>query len=283
VTIEEREEKKLLGLMSDTEYWFHMRRQRADWKGLATHERRFLDGLFSKASTKKSAGTSAASPNGLSSVKLSDLQNRFYRSLDGIKAAVYESLIARGLYVKRPDSVRNRWVVMGLVVGAVTFPGAAWVSDHPDVGDPLVIAIGFGAAALIVIAFGLFMPARTEAGARALEAALGFKEFLQRVEQDRFQRMITSPELFERYLPFAMAFRVEERWAKAFQDLYRTPPEWYQGRPGMTFNTMSFTRSMSTMSTEAGRTMASSPRSSSGSGGGGFSGGGSGGGGGRGF
>jgi hypothetical protein len=36
--------------------------------------------------------------------------------------------------------------------------------------------------------------------------------------------MITSPDLFERYLPFAMAFGVEKRWARAFEDIFTTPP-----------------------------------------------------------
>jgi uncharacterized membrane protein len=88
--------------------------------------------------------------------------------------------------------------------------------------------------------------------------------------------MITSPELFERYLPHAMAFGVEGRWAKAFQDIYREPPGWYAGSGYHSFSTTHFSSSMSSMSTTAGSTMSSSP---SGSSGGGSSGGGSGGGG----
>ena len=278
VVIEEREEKKLLGLVSSTEYWFLMRRPREDWRALADYEQRFLSGLFSKPTE-----TAAGGQPGLSAVKLSDLENRFYKHLDAIRGAVYTSLIRRGLYAKRPDKARNNWFMAAVVLGVLAVPGAGWVSDHPAIADPFAIAIGLGIAAIIVAGFAMFMPTRTVAGARAREAALGFKEFLGRVEQDRFKRMITSPEQFERYLPFAMAFQVEERWAKAFEDLFRTPPDWYHGRPGSTFRTTQLARSMSTLSSTAGRTMSSSPRSSSGSGGGGFSGGGSGGGGGRGF
>ena len=125
------------------------------------------------------------------------------------------------------------------------------------------------------------MPARTVGGARAREATLGFKEFLSRVEEDRYKRMITSPELFEKYLPYAMAFGVEEKWANAFKDIYREPPDWYSGGTGP-FNVSSFSQSISSMSSAAASSMSSSPNSS-GSGGGGSSGGGSGGGGGSGF
>ena len=126
------------------------------------------------------------------------------------------------------------------------------------------------------------MPARTVPGARAREATLGFREFLERVEVERYRKMITSPEMFEKYLPYAMAFGVADKWAKAFESMNLQPPTWYVGTSGAPFNVGSFTSSMSSMATTAASTMSSSP-SSSGSGGGGSSGGGSGGGGGSGF
>ncbi len=93
--------------------------------------------------------------------------------------------------------------------------------------------------------------------------------------------MITSPEMFERYLPYAMAFGVEDKWAKAFEGIYRDPPGWYTGGTGQ-FRATDFSSRMGSMSQAAGSAMSSSP-SSSGSGGGGSSGGGSAGGGGSGF
>jgi hypothetical protein len=83
-----------------------------------------------------------------------------------------------------------------------------------------------------------------------------------------------------------MAFRVEKRWASAFEHLYTTPPGWYRSAGNQRFRATSFTRGLNRMSSQAGRMMASAPSKSggsSGSGGGGRSGGGSGGGGGRGF
>jgi len=161
--------------------------------------------------------------------------------------------------------------------------GAAIVEDNAW-GWVSALALGAGGAvsAIVIFIFSRIMPARTPAGARAREAALGFREFLSRVESDRYRRMITSPETFERFLPYAMAFGVEERWASAFEDLYREPPQWYRGSGTGPFRATGFSSRMSAMSSTAGSTMSSSP-SSSGSGGGGSSGGGSGGGGGSGF
>jgi len=130
------------------------------------------------------------------------------------------------------------------------------------------------------------MPARTLEGTTAVEKVIGFEEFLSRVESDRFERMVKTPAMFEKYLPFAMAFGVENNWVKAFEEIYRQPPEWYRGPSGrMDFHPRSFVSDLGRMSSRAAAVMASAPRSSGGSGfsGGGFSGGGFGGGGGGGF
>jgi uncharacterized membrane protein len=139
----------------------------------------------------------------------------------------------------------------------------------------------------IICGFGWFMPAHTQAGARALEGVLGFEDFLNHVEADRFNRMIKTPEMFEKFLPFAMALGVEKNWSNAFKNIYTQPPQWYQGNFGAGFYPYMFVSSLNSMSSVASTAMASAPRSSGGSGfgggGGGFSGGGFGGGGGGGF
>jgi len=138
---------------------------------------------------------------------------------------------------------------------------------------------------LIIIGFGWFMPARTVLGGRALEGVLGFEEFLSRVEADRLDRTIKTPEMFEKYLPYAMALGVEKNWVRAFEHIYRQSPEWYRGPDGASFHPRTFVSNLGRMSTQAASAMASAPRSSGGSGfgGGGSSGGGMGGGGGGGF
>jgi uncharacterized membrane protein len=149
---------------------------------------------------------------------------------------------------------------------------------------PVPFVIAAIASGLIVAAFGRIMPARTVQGARALERVLGFEEFLRRVEGDRLERVVKTPEMFERFLPFAMAFGVERKWAKAFQDIYREPPTWYVGSTAGPFDMSGFSSRLGDLSSRAESTMSSSPRSSNGSGfSGGSSGGGSGGGGGGGF
>lgn len=302
VGIEEVEEKHLFGLMSTRDWVFHQRITSTE--GLATHERRFLAALFAgatqgpawasvkelgdRAAAARAAGgevdpDALASPGGATepSVRLSSLKNEFYRSLPDIRKGIYERLLERGYYLRRPDTVKGLWVGIGIVIAVLSGVGAGVLSDA-GIGwlNPLALALGGIGSGIVVAVFGVLMAARTETGARAREASLGFREFLDKVDSDRFRRMITSPEMFERFLPYAMAFGVEGRWAKAFEDIYREPPGWYAGSGYHGFNASHFSSSMSSMSSSAGSTMSSSP---SGSSGGGSSGGGSGGGGGGGW
>lgn len=267
--IEEITESHLFGLSKSTDYIIHIIRKRSDWNVLKEHEQLYLSTL------------SNAAPDG-ESVKISELRNKFYTSLPSIRNGIYDSLVASGYYLQRPDKVRAKWAGLG-VLTTVIGVGASiislkfmWVTVAPA-----AIIVAALLSAIIIFVFAPIMPARTIAGARAREATLGFKEFLERVEEQRFKTMITSPEMFERFLPYAMAFGVADKWAKAFQDIYREPPTWYVGGTGQ-FNAVNFSHSINTMSSAAASSMSSSP-SSSGSGGGGSSGGGSGGGGGSGF
>src|SRR2546430_6827107 len=138
---------------------------------------------------------------------------------------------------------------------------------------PFIMA-GILTAAIICV-FGWFMPARTIGGTRALEGVLGFEDFLNHVESDRFNRMIKTPQMFEKFLPYAMALGVEKNWSKAFQGIMTQPPDWYRGSYGPNFYPMMFTSDLNSMSSRASSVMASAPRSSGGSGFGGGGGGGS--------
>ncbi len=266
--IEERKEPKVFGLFERDDFVFHRLRTEGDRPALRPHESRVLAGIFSGNDT---------------SVALSELQNKFYSHLPAIRQSIFTELVRKKYYQRRPDSVQALWVGLGIAAGALIAIGGAMISAVFDL-TPVPFLIAGAISAVIMVGFGIVMPARTVAGARALERVLGFEEFLERVESDRLDRVGRTPELFERCLPYAMAFGVEKQWANAFHDIYREPPNWYTGRSMTTFNAATFSSRLSAMSSQASSTMSSSPRSSSGSGfSGGSSGGGGGGGGGGGF
>jgi hypothetical protein len=270
LTIEQKESSGLLAFVHHRDYVFHLKKPPAEWAGARPHEQQMLVALFD-------SGASA-------DVKLSDLQNRFYTHLPAIRDAIFDALVGDGYYLHRPDTVRQGYLGAGLVMGFLLFAGAGPLANATGIVSLTWIVTGIATAA-IICGFGWFMPARTITGARTLAKVLGFEDFLGRVEKDQIERLEKTPELFERYLPYAMALHVEKKWVQAFAGIAMQPPAWYQGSYGSGFMPYLLVNDLNMMSVQAGSVMGSSPRSSGGSGfgGGGGSGGGFGGGGGGGF
>ena len=218
-------------------------------------------------------------------IKLSELQNHFYTHVPAIRSRIFDALMADGYYLHRPDTVRQSYIGAGFVIGVLlfVFGGALGAATGVSHVTWIIAAILTG---VVICIFGWFMPARTLTGARTLEKVLGFEQFLGRVESDRLERIVKTPELFEKFLPYAMALHCEKKWVQAFAGITMQPPTWYSGPYGNGFVPYLFVNDLNAMSSQAGSVMASAPRSSSGGsgfGGGGFSGGGFGGGGGGGF
>ena len=276
MVIKEHQRDGILGFGHHKDYDFVLQKDSSEWARLKPHEQELLEGLF---------GTGKAGE----AVSMSSLENQFYTNLPGIKSEIFSSLVMHGYYKQRPDTVRATYLGAGLVAGfLLVFFGIRMASSTGMA--PLTFIISGVATGAIICGFGWFMPAHTEQGERALEGVLGLEDFLVHVESDRFNRMIKTPEMFEKLLPFAMALGVEKNWSKAFQGILKEPPQWYQGSSyGPSFYPMMFVNDLGVMSSQASSVMTSAPRSSGGSGfsggggGGGYSGGGFGGGGGGGF
>jgi uncharacterized membrane protein YgcG len=275
--IEEGEEKGLLWKTHD--YTFRLLKPDSKWAELKEHERELLSGMFTKPGQPGDT------------VCLSSLENEFYQKLPGIREALFKQLISSRYYTHNPQKVRNLYLGLGFAVmvgvGALL---ALWAGRS---GTSLLTAILSGiSSGVIVIVFAFIMPARTVLGARVRNQVLGFEEFMNRAEKDHFARLVNSPQMFDKYLPFAMALGVEGKWARAFENIYKQPPEWYRGHYDGTFRPSLLMYNLNTMSSRTASTFVSTPRSegsgfgssgSSGFGGGGSSGGGFGGGGGGAF
>ena len=272
IVIEEKETSHLMGLYSNKEYIFHLNKKPAEWTGSKPHELLLLSGIF------------GAPVVGMrDEVALSELQNRFYKNLPGIRRAIFESLVQHRYFAHRPDIVRQAYLLAAGVAGALLYLFGQYVAQHTGM-QAQAFSLAAILSGLVIAGFGWFMPARTVDGVRALHDTLGFEDFLSHVEADRLERMPQSPDTFEKYLPFAMALGVEKKWVGAFNGMLRQP-SWYQTTGVAVFHPVGFVNSLDQMAARTGQVMTSAPRSSgsSGFGGGGGVGGGFGGGGGGGF
>jgi len=181
---------------------------------------------------------------------------------------------------------------------AVSFGGLAVVTGAPI----LVQALATGwllpfvpvllALPLVVSAF-FWIDAPTKEGRGVLDRIAGFKQYLSITERERLDRMNPpqdTPEIFERFLPYAIALGVENRWADRFAGVLAAAAAqghqgfaWYAGSHSPWDDPSRFTNDVGSSLSNAISSASTAPGSSSGSGGGGFSGGGGGGGGGGGW
>ena len=237
---------------------------------LSAHETLVLNALFSRGSQ----------------VRVSDLKQRCYKHIPSIKNALYEHLAAQDYFVGSPEAVRTRYRIFGALAGAgVMALGVWWVWVQGGILPegillPIVASI---LTTLVFFGFAPAMPKRTKKGVTMREWAVGFEEFVSRVEASQLEAD-RARNVYETLLPYAMALGVAEQWSRQFEGIYAAAgPSWYVGGdPGTGFSTRSFSNSLTSAMAQTGQAMTSAPRSqgSSGSGGGGSSGGGGGGGGG---
>ncbi|PID52107.1 MAG: hypothetical protein CR972_03725 [Candidatus Moraniibacteriota bacterium] len=260
-------------------------------KGFVTIRRIDEGGIFSSADyeitkTEKSIEESDVTPdekklyhalfkygNG-KTIKISQLKDVFYTDLSQVKKIIRENIVRDGYYPESPNSVRiTYFAIAGLLLFGLFFVGPFIV---PFFGSLGIVAIVL--SAVIIGVFGYFMPQVTRKGAHMREQLSGLKLYMEKAEKDRINfhnAPEKDPKQFEKLLPYAMVFGVEEQWAKQFEDIYDRQPEWYEGTG--TFAPAVLAHEMQNLSSAAASTMSSTPSSAS-SGGSGFSGGGGGGG-----
>jgi len=148
--------------------------------------------------------------------------------------------------------------------------------------------------AVTAITFAIIMKRPTMRGRKLLDEIVGFKDYMEIAEKHEMELRNPperTPQLFEKYLPYALALGVDQRWAEKFSTVLANAqqpdgtaysPRWYSGtwnNNSLSTTTSSLTSSLNTAVTQS----VAPPGSSSGGGGGGFSGGGGGGGGGGGW
>lgn len=126
-------------------------------------------------------------------------------------------------------------------------------------------------------------------GQHLRDQILGFRKYLAVAEADRLNLENPperTPELFERFLPYALALGVSQQWSQQFSGILAAAgynPTWHTGAAAAGFSTGTFARSFGSSFSSAISSASASPSSRSGGGGGGSSGGGGGGGGGGGW
>jgi uncharacterized membrane protein YgcG len=225
-----------------------------------------------------------------------ELKQENYQDIRGARSAHRSSI--KEQFTSNFFRINGGWHAIGIVftvllaVVTLTQPGQA------DVWPEWYFATGGGRLTLLFMVlvfvtngvFGKLLRAPTIAGQSVMDRIRGFKMYLEVAEGEDLKRIKgppLTPQLFEAYLPAALALGVEQKWAERFAEVFRMQanyqPSWYAGSGWNAANIGAFSSNFSSSFNSAISSSSTAPGSSSGGGGGGSSGGGGGGGGGGGW
>jgi hypothetical protein len=182
-------------------------------------------------------------------------------------------------------------VLLALTVGVGLF--LVWIAA-PGVVNLLTAGAMLAAGAVAGLAF-FWLKAPSRSGRQIMDNIEGFRQYLGVAEEDRLNALNPpdkTPELFERFLPYAVALDVENAWAAKFAGVLAVAGAgaaaatgWYVGSHDWRSDPVSFADHIGSSLASTISSASTAPGSSGGggSGGGGSSGGGGGGGGGGGW
>jgi len=145
-------------------------------------------------------------------VRIKDNVSSLVTLIPKLEKMTYESLVKDGFFPKNPDGIRKYYA---MIIGLATI----------SFNLPLIISAGI---------FGRIMPKKTLEGVRGAMVAKSLKNFLSSQER-QLEFQADKQMMFEKLLPFAIAFGVEKIWAKRFEGLDLKQPDWYQSEDGRSF------------------------------------------------
>lgn len=188
-------------------------------------------------------------------------------------------------------TLNRGYVIFALIVVVVSiFASIKFLTERPSLKIGIFCAVVLLIMIITHVIFKSIMSAYTKRGREIVDHLLGFKMYLATAEQHVYNQLAPPEktlELFEKYLPYAVALRVENEWAAKFDTIIAAAmasgynPSYYSfaSSSGSHFNVGDFSSGISA-GLASTISSASTPPSSSSSGGGSSGGGGGGGGGG---
>ena len=219
-------------------------------------------------------------------ISFSSKVNLGYNFGQAIAACVMLLLFMVMRVLQRPkDNMRSAgsWVLTG-IVGAIVYI-IAFVAVWFSKGENSFLNGTTALIAYILYGISMFMAIRfirdSEYKKSIYGKLMGLREFIKCAEMPKLEMLIEeNPEYFYDVLPYAIAFGLDSKWAKKFENINMSKPDWYDPYDPFLYTPLhfhdSFCHGISAPISSAQATYAAANSSSSG----GFSGGGGGGGGG---
>jgi uncharacterized membrane protein len=208
IAIEEVEEPGFLGIGAHKDFVYRLQRPP---EGLRPYEQTLIQEFF----------------GGRAERRLSDLKNKFYTAIPKLQSQLYQEVVRAGYFRANPESVRGLYMglgITGLIITALSgvFLAGALASYTHWAMCP---SIGLGATFLGLIVLARAMPRKTAEGSEAAARWRAFRRYLEQIE--KYTNLEEAKEIFERYLPYAIAFGLEKDYVRKFAAVNAPAPTWY--------------------------------------------------------
>ncbi len=159
---------------------------------------------------------------------LSELKEQFYTAIGVIKDQMFEEVTRLGYYAGNPQTTRRLYG--GLGCGALVFAGLCGFALLAVFGEitetAFCVGLAMGATAIGLLVISPFMPQRTPRGATERAKWRAFQRYLESIE--KFTKLETAQDLFEKYLPYAVTFGLEKSFTEKFAAVGAPAPVWYE-------------------------------------------------------
>lgn len=150
----------------------------------------------------------------------------FSKKVAEVYLEIYQSVTKKGFFMENPSLMHNKFRKWGIVMffaGLVGFIFGIFIAPDPKFLLLFWAAMIF--TSFIIMRMSPQLPARTLTGQKEMDAWLKFKNFLCDATPISYTEGIQ--EVFEKYLPYAIAMNCEVEWAKRFIEHPFRQPDWY--------------------------------------------------------
>ena len=117
-------------------------------------------------------------------VRLSDLKEKFYSKLDGIKSKIYAASVEQGLFPNSPQKVRSQYGCLGHGIVAAAAIGLVFFTVFGQLTMAACMpGLGMGVLAVGVLVLARPMPRKTDKGAEEAAKWRAFRNYLDNIEK----------------------------------------------------------------------------------------------------
>lgn len=217
IHLDETQTEGFLGFGRQTRYILTLQEHSDELMG---YEQVLLDAIFGP---NAEAGAS---------VPMEQVQQTFAARATTIHNGFYDELVEHGYFDASPEQTRQRARMLGCAGPIVAAVVIFLVIFFTGASSGFIVLPILAAVVLFIVGgkVATNMPRKSLKGAEAAAKWRAFKRYLEQIEQHA--NLEESKAIFDRYLPYATAFGLEDSWIRKFSQVSTPMPDWFGGGVG---------------------------------------------------